>query len=111
MQAAAGQRLGGVEIIENHAQRHAIPRDALHVWNVRRIERKRPREVGEATAREDLRFEERGYGDSLRPKRHLPASQLETLVRLDVRPQRDVELLRAASHGVEVPLHHIAIEQ
>src|SRR5438132_3469521 len=40
VQAAAGQRLGRVEIVENHAQRHTVPRDALHVWNVRSEERR-----------------------------------------------------------------------
>ena len=34
MQAAAGQRLRGVEIVENHAERYTVPRDALYVRNV-----------------------------------------------------------------------------
>src|SRR3989441_9160133 len=86
MQAAAGQRPRGVEIIENHAQRYAVLRDALHMRNVRRIERECPRQVFEAATGERVRLEQRGHRDALRTVLPLAATQLETLVRFDVRP-------------------------
>src|SRR6266566_3200327 len=111
MQAAAGQRLRRVEIVENHAERPAVLRDALHLRNVGRIERECPRQLREAAARERRRFEQRGYRDALCPQRQLAAAQLETLVRLDVGTEGDVETPGSLGHGLQVPLHHVAIEQ
>ena len=65
METAAGQGFRGVEVVEHHAERYAVPRDALHVWNVGRIERECPRQVREAPAREALRLGQSGYGDAL----------------------------------------------
>ncbi len=90
MQTAAGQGFRRVEIVENHTERYAVLRDALHVWNVGRIERECPRQVREAAAREGRRFEQRGHGDALCPQRELAAAELETLVRLNVGTERDV---------------------
>src|SRR5207247_10251251 len=77
MEAAAGQGVRGVEVVEHHAERYAVPRDALHVWNVGRSERECPRQVREAPAREALRLGQSGYGDALCAVRQLATSQLE----------------------------------
>src|SRR5689334_327852 len=111
MEPGAGQCFRRFEIIENHAQGDPVPGDLLDVADVRRIERECPGEIGEPAARERLRLEQRGNGDSRCTVGELPAAQLETLVCLDVRAQRDVETSGSLRHVLEIVLHHVAIEQ
>src|ERR1044072_7182386 len=89
VQAALGQSLRRFEVVEHHANRDALRGDALHVRDVREIERKCPCDVGEPAAGKRLGLEERGDRDALRAVRELATSELETFVRLDVRPQRE----------------------
>ena len=111
MEAAICQCLGSVEIIENHAQRDAILSDPLHVGHVRRIERERPREVRKPAPRERFGLEQRGDRDARCAICLLPASQLETFVRLDVRSERNAETLRSICHVFQVAIHRVAMEQ
>src|SRR6266550_5731742 len=75
------------------------------------IEWKRPGEIAEPPAREGLGLEQRGDRNPLRALRRLAPSQLETLVRLDVRPERDAQPFRAIGHVFQIALHHVAIQE
>jgi len=111
VEAAAGESLRRVEIVQNDAQRHAGMGDALDVRMCARSSGKAhvrsakpPRANVSASCSVDTVMPRA-------PVRDLAATQLETLVRLDVRPQRDAETLGSLCHIREVPLHHIVIEQ
>src|SRR5437667_12660855 len=75
------------------------------------IEWKRPGEIAESPAREGLGLEQRGDRNPLRTLRGLAPSQLETLVRLDVRPERDAQPFRAIGHVFQIALHHVVIQE
>src|SRR5258706_14040931 len=112
MEPSACQCFSRLEIIENHP--HGCPPvlgDLLHVAQVRQVERECPGEVGEPGQREGLCLEKRGDGDSLCTVRELPAPQLETLMGLDVRPERHAELASTVGHVLEISLHHVAIKR
>ena len=112
VQPRATQRLGGGEIVHHHAQAGAgLFGDAPGVGQVRRVERERPGDVGESRGGERLRLDQRRYRDARRTVAQLALAQLETLVGLDVRPQRDAEVLGALGHADDVALHHVEMEE
>ena len=112
VQTGAPQRLRGGEVVHHHAQRGArLFRDAPYVGQVRRVERKRPRDIGEPGASEHIRFDERRHRDARGAVRYLALAELHALVRLEVRPQADAELLGALGHVLEVALHHVEVEE
>src|SRR6185295_1518854 len=108
--SSAREGFGGAEVVHQHPQRGAL-RDTPNVGDVRRIEWKRPGEVGEPRAHERLGFEQRRDGQAAGAVGELPLGELDTLVRLDVGPQRDAESPRSVCHVREVPLHHVEVEQ
>src|SRR6185503_702079 len=111
MQTRPRDRARRFEIVQHDTQRHTALDDALHMRHVGPIQWKCPGEVGESPIGECLGLEQRRDGHAVCTMRHLPASQLETLVRLDVRPQRHTESFGAAGHMLEVALHHVLMEQ
>src|SRR5688572_21760605 len=79
--------------------------------DMRAIEWKRPGEIRESSARKRFGLEQGGYRYPLRAVFQLAPAQLETLVRLDVRPQRHAQPFGACRHLREVALHDVVVEQ
>ena len=112
VQPRAPQRLRGGEVVHHDAQRGArLVLEAPRVGEVRRVERERPGDVGEPRRGERLRFDECRHRDARRAARHLALAELQALVGLDVRPQRDAQALRAFGHVGEVALYHLEVHE
>ena len=73
----------------------------------RRPDRLGEEDVVEPGRREDLRLTDGAGGDPHRPGVDLAATDLEALVRLDVRPHVQVVLGGEALHPVDVSLHDV----
>ena len=112
MQPRAGERPGRIEVVDDDAQRRpGLLHDATRVGDVARIDRKRPREVGDAGTGEHLGLHERGHREPARPVLELQTAQLDALVGFRVGPQRHAQLPGAPGHPLEIALHDIEVQQ
>ena len=70
---------------------------------------KRPRDIIKSMIRKYVRFVEGGDGYSLCSQLFLHSCDLDTLVRLDVRAQRDAEVVRSLGHPFQVGFQAVEV--